>query len=253
MTKMKSIRPIYFASLVAGTALLCAQSTSAIFYVQNFDQAAEGFDNDDPITAVGWNWAQASGSGTAVRLSGQNGADGSPGFAYQFGNNNTSVAWAGQTELGGSLSQSAVTGFSAFIGNTGSNETRFLIEIENEGWFVTTQSWTNAIGGAGDFANDAIQIEFDFTTVGSAWRELAFDGLLGNASSGFDVFDGDQSANALSDPLPSGNIISAGVYMHNPSGGNRFDEFTVIPEPATYAALFGLAALGLVVFLRRRR
>lgn len=57
----------------------------------------------------------------------------------------------------------------------------------------------------------------------------------------------------MSAPLPSGNIIFAGAYMHNPSGGNRFDDFTVIPEPATYAALFGLAALGLVVFLRRRR
>ena len=40
--------------------------------------------------------------------------------------------------------------------------------------------------------------------------------------------------------------------MNTPDGGNRFDDFTVIPEPSTYVALFGLAALGLVVWRWRK-
>lgn len=149
---------------------------------------------------------------------------------------------------GGAISQSSVTGFSAFIGNTDSNETRFAIEIENEGWFVTTESWTNAIGGASDFQNDALKIEFGFTTDGSAWRTLNPD-----PNDGSFVFSGDQSANALGSSLPAGDIIAAGVYMDNPSGGNRFDDFTVVPEPSTYVALLGLAALGFVFFRRCRK
>lgn len=52
------------------------------------------------------------------------------------------------------------------------------------------------------------------------------------------------------------NITAMGLY-HERINTNQFrsmqiSEFTVIPEPSTYAALFGVLALGLVLRLRRR-
>lgn len=60
----------------------------------------------------------------------------------------------------------------------------------------------------------------------------------------------------LSGSVTDSSITSgyAGFYYADNSGVKRFDNFTVtaVPEPATYAALFGLLASALV-FLRRRR
>jgi hypothetical protein len=52
------------------------------------------------------------------------------------------------------------------------------------------------------------------------------------------------------------NVTAMGLYHErintNASRGMQISEFTVIPEPSTYAALFGVLALGLALHFRRR-
>lgn len=176
-----------------------------------------------------------------------------PGFAYTYqnaGSTFASVVWYD----GASFAQSAVTGFSAFVGNSNAtNQVRFLIQIDNSDWFVSTAAGQVSVGGAANFATGATEFSVPFSTAGANWVALAFDGQPGAASSGFPVFEGDISASALASPLPSGNITAVGAYLLNANNtSSRFDNFTVIPEPSVYAALIGLVTLAWVVFVRRR-
>lgn len=230
-------------------------ASSQVIFMETFDNTN---DQVSISTLDDWNWAVSDGDGSDTsnrqfaRLSGLNGVDGEPGFVYTFSGvgERASVAWFD----GLSFTQSEVTGFSAQVGHGNSaNEVRFLIQIDNANWYVSTDAGMANIGGASNFETDAVLFEIGFSTAGENWVQLNYDGLVGTDSSGFDVLSGDLSGSALTDPLPSGDITAVGAYLYNDGGSTRFDDLTVIPEPSAYAALFGLTALALVGFLRRRK
>ncbi|MCC5839301.1 MAG: PEP-CTERM sorting domain-containing protein [Opitutales bacterium] len=250
-------------SLLACMALVASTASAqvTVVYSQTFNNTV----NATLINIPGWNWAVSDGGDSAStarqfsRLSNGTGIGGTAGFVY-----NAPAAQVGEVASltwynGATFSQDTLDSLSVFIGhNNNANETRFVIEIDGAGWFTTTQAWTNNVGGGGNFASQAVEVSLNFTTTGSAWRPLAFDGNVGAASTGFAVFSGDQSANALETTLPAGTITAVGVYnyIYNymPAGSiTRFDDFAVaIPEPSTYAAILGLLALGLLIHRRRR-
>lgn len=239
-------------SVVAALGVAGASADAAILYQETFDNTV----NRTPLTAIsGWGWAVSDGLGSDSSgrqfgmMSDSNGVGGTPGFAYNFSGVGTraNLAWY----EGSSFSQSDITEISAFIGHgNSSNETRFAIRVDTvDGpeWFVTTAFGTNNVGSAANFASGATEFSVPFTTDGSAWRALDFDGLVGAASDGFDVFNGAQTG--LAGSLPAGDITAVGVYSYNAGSSSRFDNFTVIPEPASLA-LLGLG--GLVMLARRR-
>ena len=83
---------------------------------------------------------------------------------------------------------------------------RFLIQIDNNDWFVSTAAGQTNVGVAGNFSAGAAEFAIPFSNAGANWGCVGFDGQLGAASSGFPILQGDISASALTDPLPSGNI-----------------------------------------------
>lgn len=245
--------------LLSAILLAAASGTAQVLYTQPFNNSI----NATSITTIsGWNWAASDGGISDTvgrqfgRLSNSNGIGGASGFAYNSTNNSQPNLAALTWYNGDTFLQSTLDSLSVYIGhNNAAVETRFVIQVDGQGWFATTQAWTTAAMTAGNFPTQATPITFNFTTAGSAWRSLAFDGLVGDASTGFPLFSGDQSANALLGSLPVGNITAVGVYHFIPTNTiTRYDNFTVtaIPEPSTYAALFGLLALGLVAWRRRR-
>ncbi|MCC5806024.1 MAG: PEP-CTERM sorting domain-containing protein [Opitutales bacterium] len=224
----------------------------------------ESFSNTDdqaPITDLdNWNWAVDDGGGSDTgnrqfgRLSALNGVDGEPGFAYQFngsGAARASVIWNDSVNF----AQSAVTGFSAYVGdNSGAAQSRFLIQIDNNNWYVSTAAGSENVGAASNFETGAVLFDLPFSTLGANWVQLDYDGALGSASSGFQLLSGDISGSALTEPLPAGNITAVGAYLYGPNNAaTRIDDFTVIPEPSTYVALFGLLAFGFVAYCRLRK
>lgn len=230
-----------------------AQVDAAVLYQETFDNTTD----QAPITNLdGWNWAvnDGAGSNTGNRqfglLSSNAGVGGDPGFAYNFSGVGARaiLAWYDDAVF----SQSDVTALSAFIGHSNAgNETRFAVRIETiDGpeWFVTTAFGTNNVGAATNFASGAIEFSVPFTTDGAQWRALAFDGLVGDASSGFDLFNGAQSG--MVDDLPAGDITAVGVYSYTQNNSvTRLDNFTVVPEPASLTLL----TLGGLAMLTRRR
>jgi hypothetical protein len=249
---------IYSFFACAALAASTASAQVTVIYSQTFDNTV----NATLINIPGWNWAVSDGGdseGTArqfSRLSNGTGIGGTPGFVYNAPAAQEGIIASLTWYDGATFPQETLNSLSVFIGhNNNANETRFVIEIDGAGWFTTTQSWTNNVGAGGNFASQAVEVTLNFTTTGSAWRPLAFDGNVGAASTGFPVFSGDQSANALETALPAGTITAVGVYHYMSAGSiTRFDNFAVaIPEPSTYAAIVGLLALGLLIHRRRRR
>ncbi|MCC5840847.1 MAG: PEP-CTERM sorting domain-containing protein [Opitutales bacterium] len=206
-----------------------------------------------------WNWAVSDGGDSNTtnrqlgRLSALNGVGGEPGFAYQFNGSGAAMAtviWNDSVDF----AQSAITGFSAYVGsNNNDAQARFLIQIDDSNWYVSTAAGNANIGAAANFETSAVLFAIPFSTAGTNWVQLNYDGALGSASSGFALLSGDISGSALTESLPAGNITAVGAYLSGPNNAaTRIDDFTVIPEPSTYAALFGLFALGFVAWYRRR-
>lgn len=244
------------SALFSVLAVLGGSLSAQTLFFESFDNTVD----QQAITVLqDWNWAVSDGGVSNTtnrqfgRLSAAAGVGGDPGFAYVYQNAGAtfaSVVWYD----GASFSQNAVTGLSAFVGNSNAtNQVRFLIQIDNNDWFVSTAAGQTNVGVAGNFSAGAAEFTIPFSNAGANWVALAFDGQLGAASSGFPILQGDISASALTDPLPSGNITAVGAYLLNANNtSSRFDNFTVIPEPSVYAALIGLITLAWVVFLRRR-
>ncbi|MCC5841933.1 MAG: hypothetical protein JJT96_17590 [Opitutales bacterium] len=243
-------------TLLCGLAIAGAGLSAQTLFFESFDNTVD----QQSITVLdNWNWAASDGgvSNTSNRqfgrLSAAAGVGGDAGFAYVYqnaGSTFASVVWYD----GASFAQNAVTGLSAFVGNSNAtNQVRFLIQIDNSNWYVSTAAGQTSVGAAGNFSSGAVEFAVPFSTAGANWVALSFDGQLGAASTGFPILQGDISGSALSDPLPSGNITAVGAYLLNANNtSSRFDNFTVIPEPSVYAALIGLVTLAWVVFVRRR-
>ncbi|MCD8483286.1 MAG: PEP-CTERM sorting domain-containing protein [Verrucomicrobia bacterium] len=248
-------------SLLCAFACTASAASAQIVFTETFNYTGG---TNPLINIAGWSWqsvtvafSDASGQRQFSRISSNNGIGGTAGFAYNApqrrprrGSLTHLVQWTIIFPINSRVDQRL------YRPQQCSQRNPLVVQVEGEGWFATTQSWTTPAMTAGNFPTQAQQVTFDFVADASAWRPLAFDGLLGDASSGFAVFSGDQSANALAGNLPSGSITAVGVYHYMAAGAiTRFDNFTVtaIPEPSTYAAIFGALALGLIALRRRRK
>ena len=247
--------------LLPALALGAVTASGQILYLQPFDNETNQLRVEE--AGIGWQRATHTGVdfGQAGRLSDSKGVDGVPGLAYSFGgSNNSTLMWNG----GVNFTQSQVTGLSAMVfhGNA-SNELRFLIRIDDDGtdrWYASAIGGkASTIGAAGAFETEAELFQLSFAT--TAWVPVLnadetgpFAGGALTATTESDTFTrlgvGDLTANAV--VLPDGNITAVGAYLAVVGSATRFDDFTVIPEPSTYAALLGLLALGLVAWRRRK-
>ena len=232
---------------------LSARAGTPISYLQPFHNTT----NQTLITTLpGWSWAASDGGGTDTssrqygRLSNAVGIGGIAGLAYNYsgGSPRAIVTWVAGEALTGGIPVNAEPQVAFHIGHSATGvETRVLIHIENQGWFVTTQTWTMPAGIAiGDFSTQAVSVSFAFTPTAAAWRALTFDGLTGTASSGFAVLTGAQDG--LAADLPADGLITAvGLYHANPANtSSRFDDFHVswtLP-PNDDAALLSLLGQG---------
>jgi hypothetical protein len=260
-------KPLFLLpALVFGATFASAQ---VVVYTQPFDTT-----QDQASMSTLNNWGFASSSGKAQnssglqfgRLSIVDGADGEPGVGYNYintnDNSNGNVSWfAGDLETPAdpmSLAQGDVQSLGLRIGHSNTtNQTRWLVRIDNGGtpnWFVSREDYqmTTAIPSGSGFEVGNIGISANFADL--TWASLSYDGLIDSASSGFAIIT---DATALTEvALPTGNITALGVYNWNSiNSSTRFDDFTItaVPEPSTYAALLGLAALGLAAWRSRRR
>lgn len=259
------------AAVVPALAVFAGSAPAAqIVFTETFDNTV----NQTLVSTLdGWGYAMSSGNSSTTntgqrqvgRMADAVGIGGTQGFVYNVLGGGSGGPQARGTVVwyeGGledsseplSLPQADVEKLEVYIGHANTTSTtRFLIRIDGEGWFVTTQSWTMSQGIAGgDFETQAELVSWDFSIDGSAWSALAYDGLIDNASSGFAILDSDP-AGLPTQTLPSGDITAVGVYHWNSTNweSTRFDNFTVvaIPEPAS----LGLLALGSLVAVSRRR
>lgn len=246
-------------------------SPAQVIYQQGFDNTV----NQTEITAIsGWNWGvddnstrQANGQRQWGGLSDSAGPDGAQGFAYNYngsGSARTIVSWY---DGGGSLSipQSQITSLELKLGNSAStSSTRFVIRIGADQWFVASNAnvATSNIGSATNFATSHVDYVMNFTTDGSAWQILqrwddvsAFDPVADPSSQTFSGRDASGTWDlVMPATLPAGNITAVGVYSYTGNNAStRFDDFAVVPEPATWAAILGLAALGMGIVRSRLR
>lgn len=140
--------------------------------------------------------------------------------------------------------------------------------------------WKTATADGFSAANRAFEPRFDWTPNGGAYSFVSdnFNAAISGDATGWATLTVSLTGRTASDTLLTATLSGAGfttlvndftvtgwldpLYV-GPSafqgaGGNvRFDNFTftsgsAIPEPSTYAALCGAAALGLAVWRRRR-
>lgn len=252
--------------LFSGLAFAASAVSGQIaIYNQPFDNAT-GSDQNIENAPWNWGWAIQGGGGrpggsNVGRVSGSAGVGGDPGFGVNIQNISAlreMITWYAGSEVA-NIAQSSLTGFSIDLRHgSAASETRFVIRIGDD-WFATTQAFTVDVGNADNWVNRS----WTFTTAGAAWTPILdrtdtsqpFGGVTGG--NGFTAL-GTGTLAGMTDPLPSGAITAVGVF--NRSAGNnwpdpaiRYDNFTVIPEPSTYALLFGLGAMALLLYRRRIR
>ncbi|MCD8481502.1 MAG: PEP-CTERM sorting domain-containing protein [Verrucomicrobia bacterium] len=123
--------------------------------------------------------------------------------------------------------------------NSSSARVRALIQVDGQ-WYASATSFTNA--------SNAIWSPSTLSVLDTTlWHELA---VQGNGSP-----SGMNTSTSIATSDLSGQVTALGLYAWSPSGQTvRFDTFSVvaIPEPSTYAAIFGLLVLGVVAYRRRR-
>jgi hypothetical protein len=184
------------------------------------------------------------------------------GRVFMVKSNPSSGAWAAYTNATETTAINNVysgliqdlASFSFDHGNTNDNiDFRALVQVDGN-WYVTFDSATNGIGGAGNYTNavgGAEQVTFALTG-GDDWLPLL----------GFNPGSNMGTLGATAQSL-TGSVSAYGLYgrwLSNDATVARFDNFTInaldpqevpaIPEPTAAAlALLGLASLT----LRRRR
>lgn len=259
-----------FAGVAFGAPVVLPAQV-VVVYAQSFTNTTAG---NLPLSDYGWSGARSrgasetSGGGSSTVVTGLEGVATGAGSAV-FENVNA------LSPHGDNLEEGFV-----FMGTDGNNSTRFIFSVPTTGmgdWAtggallagLASVDWGQRNQSATARTRLAIQIDgdwyatvADFTNPSAAtwtthtlsitpsteWHPLA---LQGNGSSDALATDTTVTTSTI-----TGTVGAIGLYAWSPSGNNvRFDSFVVsaIPEPSTYAALFGLAALGLVFHRRRAR
>jgi hypothetical protein len=148
--------------------------------------------------------------------------------------------WA--TSING-LTMGEVSGIN-FRANAGSNNGftgHVALQIQGKGWVVSNVGHT--LTTTWQQFDQPIDLNTD------QWFTGVFDGT---------TLDGNPTDNALTFLTVDDVVTGIGYYgITGAVAGNssrlRLDRLEVIPEPSTYAALFGLIALGAILVRRRRR
>lgn len=145
-----------------------------------------------------------------------------------------------------SITEIATLSFATSNNNT-TDSYRFAIQLDLGGttaWYATDAVFRQATAGGTVFNNTGETKSFTFTTDASAWRELTF--TPGSTLS--------LAGSSIVNDLPMGSLMAAGIYNDSNDDVLRWDHFeiAVIPEPAVFGALLGLAGLSLCLLRRKR-
>jgi hypothetical protein len=237
---------------------LCAASSGAVIYHESFSATVDAV--AVPASSIGWttvggNWKFANSTGKPQDLpninSGSETITGlnptgqiATGFVWNDTSSGDSLITTAEYTIASSLVSQLAT-ISWYQGNANTSMTsRVAIQIAGN-WYATDLAFSNsaAVSSGGNFGNSsggAVLMSFDWTAVGSQWRELT---IAGN--------DVTLSGSVLTEDLPSGDITGFGLYFSDRGATQRFDSFQIetIPETSTLA----LVGLGAVTLMRRRR
>lgn len=244
-----------FALLTLSSAILFgANAMGAVIYTETFPNSTG---SNIGLNTSGINWASYDGNtatntsgntvpGSGFTVSSAAGSGGDMGFVLKAGSSGKGLAFTSDfTPINRSLTE--ISSFSFDLSNANTATTFFVaIQLDVSGtptWFV------NASPFSATTTNVWESKTLNFTTAASSWYSLTVNPGVSLAV-----------GSVLTNPLPTGNLLSAGLYATGgtltgggPTSNMRFDNFqiAVVPEPAT-TALLGLGLLA-VLFRRRQR
>lgn len=269
---------------IAAATTVSAQS---ILYLETFN-TTEGFLR--PAQNIGWQGSRAGGldtSGGPQALGEVGGSDNPIPYNNQsvLGNpagvNNNPIAgatyghafWSPTAIFNVAITTQEFGGFNSnqlqsitwdmlINGTSGTQIMRAMIQVggspsDTNNWYVSNpvlsidvaarnQEWhRDTIQASGDWIR---MPSYEFSTGTFQWPSSAADKTAAD-------FAGYLDYTFYLGALPEGTVHGFGLFVDNRAGGNmRIDNYTLtaIPEPATYAALFGLFVLGFVTWKRRR-
>ena len=154
------------SALFSLLAVLGGSLSAQTLFFESFDNTVD----QQAITVLqDWNWAVSDGgvSNTTNRQFGRLSAAAGCGWRSRVRlclskrGVRLSPALFGMTVP--TFSQNAVTGLSAFVGNSNAtNQVRFLIQIDNNDWFVSTAAGQTNVGVAGNFSAGAAEFTIPF-------------------------------------------------------------------------------------------
>jgi len=237
-----------FASLVA-----CATAHSAVVLVDFGDAKNDptGTNWNSGITVAGsgtYNLMDTTGITTGIDISLSGGLSDSSSSADHRGARTAFPVWADSSQLAlqdrvwtNSAASMTLSGldpsktydieiFSSYSSGSGGRGSEILTMTDANGAVEGFNVFTDPDTSLGTSVNWATNIE----GINGQEGWIGWFGLTPNAS-GVITLD-----------------IAMGSDDINPRGALNAMQINVIPEPSTYAALFGLAALGMVIYRRRR-
>lgn len=251
--KLPSLRPAFFLLLVPAM-LAVAQAQEEVLYRNIFSWSATTRDgqlgNGQPHSVA---WQQFTGAeGKTGETYSVNAGIGLPtdldnvnssatveskenGFFYPGVKPHSvvlSVLTPEEQGAAGTLDPAQITGLSfrwyGSVQREGVNQ-RLAIQINNDKWYVTEQTYGKVIGWK-PFKDNASQNVVDFSPTGSNWRELVF-----SPDSELKI-----SEQHLDADLPAGPITNFGIFSENTTEGERlasyFDTFEVVGTKAAAPA-----------------
>ena len=224
-----------------------------IAYTENFDTLSNSASLTTGNLTNGWLMTESGG-----------GARDNEQYAVGTGASNTgdtySFGAAGSTEraLGGLRSGSLIPVFGVqFVNNTGETITSLDISYVGEMWRLGTAARTDRLDF--EYSLDAVSLS------SGAWTNVAALGFWSPNAVTVGATDGNAASSRTVVASSIGGLAVANgavvtirwtdVDASGADDGLAVDEFrlTAIPEPSTYASLFGVVALGLVIVGRRCR
>jgi len=250
-------------ALIASSAIPFAQAAVSIsttgtdVYTENFASLAQtgtGITWTDNSTVAGWysNQATYETNNSAATVAGQ--------VSYGGGASGGSINPDSDRALGSRYTAgvgSTIFG-AAFTNNTGTTLDSFSISYSGEQWYHNTSDPDKLTF---EYSLDATSLS---TGTWTAVTGLDFTSTLSNAGAGTWV-DGNANAITISDSVASlawangSNLWIRFTDTDAPNGADQglaVDSFklsvTPVPEPTTYAAILGVAVLGLSLYRRRK-